>query len=199
MKKLTSKKLTSKDLINIGIFTALYLVASCFPSAIRFVPFLHLAMAPLVALITAPIFLLYLEKVPKPFAITICGIICSVLVGLLVYGNVYSFIICLTIFLLAEFAAHLNKYKKFKMSFYIASFWTLGVGGISFFFPNYFIELSVNGGYEKVWAESCVAVSTPLNFVLVILATLICSFISIKFTELLFKKHFKKTGIVNKK
>ena len=190
-------KLNTKDLINVGIFTALYLVASCFPSAIRFVPFLHLAMAPLVALITAPIFLLYLAKVPKPFAITICGVICSSLVGLLVYANIYSFIICLMIFLLAEFVAYLNKYKKFKMSFYIASFWTLGVGGISFFFPNYFIELSVNGGYEKVWAEGCVAISTPLNFILVILATIICSFISIKFTERLFKKHFKKAGIVN--
>ena len=189
--------LKSKDLITIGIFTSLYLVVSCFPSAIRFVPFLHLAMAPFVALLSAPIYLLFLVKVPKPFAITICGIICSSFVGLLVYGNIYCFLICLAIFLLAEFVAFLQKYKKFELSFYVVSFWTLGVGGISFFFPQFFIDLSVAGGYDLAWAESCALLSTPLNFVLVIGATIVCSFLSILFAKRMFRKQFLKAGIIS--
>lgn len=193
------EKLNSKDYINIGIFTALYLLATIAVSGIVVVPILQILMLPIIALVCGPIYLLYILKVPKFGALTITGIIGSALVGLLVYANVYCFIINISIFLLAELVAYLGKYKSRKLnnlSYIIASFWAIGEAGLPFFYGKYFYDLSVKSGYSVAWAQGVNDLATTTNLLLMILATVICAIISIKFSESIFKKHFKKAGII---
>lgn len=192
-------KLTSKDLINVGIFTAIYLLVIVAISGIVITPILQILMMPLMALFTGPIYLLYLAKVGKFGTIMITGVLGSALVGLLVYGNIYCFLVNMLFFIVAEFIAAAGKYKNNKLnqlSFIVVSFWTIGEAGLPWVAGEFFHNLSVASGYTEEWASGVDALSTPLCLVLMIVAVIVCSIISILFSNKLFKKHFKKSGIV---
>ena len=193
------KKLNSKDLINIGVFTAIYLLVIVAISGIVITPILQILMMPLMALFTGPIYLLYLAKVGKFGSIMITGVLGSALVGLLVYGNVYCFLVNMLFVIVAEFIALAGKYKNNKLnqlSFIVVSFWTIGEAGLPWVAGKYFYDLSVASGYSVEWADGVDALATPLNLGLMIASVLVCSIISILFSNKLFKKHFKKAGIV---
>ena len=193
------KKLTSKDLINIGIFSAIYIGVLVVISGLVITPILQILMMPVIALCTAPIYLLYIAKVGKFGALTITGLLGSLLVGLLVYGNIYCFIVNFSIFFIAEIIAFIGKYKSKmfnNLSYIVASFWVIGEAGLPWVAGKYFWELSVASGYSKEWADGVAELATPTVLILMILGTVICGCISIWFSNRMFKKHFNKAGIV---
>ena len=192
-------KLNSKDLINIGVFSAIYLLVILVISGIVVTPILQILMMPLMALFTGPVYLLYLAKVGKFGAVTITGLLGSALVGLLVYGNVYCFLVNVLFFIAADLIAYSGKYKNSKLnnlSFLVVSFWTIGEAGLPWAAGEFFYDLSIRGGYTVQWADGVKALATPLNLVLMIIAVIACSVVSILFSNRLFKKHFKKAGII---
>lgn len=191
--------LNTKDMINVGIFTALYLIVIIAVSGIVVLPILQILMMPLMALFTGPVYLLYIAKVGKRYAIIITGLLGSSIVGLLVYANVYCFLVNMLFVILAEIIAGMGKYKNAKLnqlSFIVMSFWTIGEAGLPWAAGKYFYDLSISTGYSVEWADGVDALATPLNLVLMILAVVICAMISIWFSNKMFKKHFKKAGIV---
>ena len=193
------KKLTSKDLINIGIFTALYFLVAIIVVHIAFVPALQLISMPLVGLLTGPIYLLFIAKIGKFGGVLVMGIFISVISGLVVFGRVWCFLIGLAFFIVAELIAYIGKYKNQKLnnlSFIVVSFWSFGVLGLPWTASEFFHKVCVDGGYPTEWADGVIAVATPLNLVLMLSATLVTALISIVFTKMIFKKHFKKAGIV---
>ena len=102
-------------------------------------------------------------------------------------------------FIAGDFIASLGKYKNNKLnnlSFLVVSFWTIGEAGLPWVAGQFFYDLSIKGGYTVEWADGVKALSTPLNLVLMILAVVVCAFVSILFSNSLFKKHFKKAGII---
>ena len=193
------KKLNSKDLINIGIFTAIYIALMIIVSGFVITPVLQLLMMPVMALLGAPVYLLYIAKVGKFGAITITGFLFSALVGLLVYANVYCFLVNFVFFVIAEIIAFIGKYKSKKLnmlSYIFAMFSTIGEAGLPWVAQEYFHELSVASGYSEEWASGLDKLATPLNLALMIGGTVICAIISCVFAKNIFKKHFKKAGIV---
>ena len=189
----------SKDLINIGIFTALYIAVNVIISGFTVVPILQLVMMPVMALFLGPIYLLYIAKVGKFGAISITGLIYSALIGLLVYGNVFCFLGNIAFFAVAELIAFAGKYKNKKLnglSYIVAIFSCIAEAGLPWIAGQYFYDLSVKSGYSVEWAEGIKALATPLNLILMIAAVIICAIISIMFSDSMFKKHFKKAGIV---
>lgn len=192
-------KLQGKDFIFVGIFTAIYLAITVTISAFAVLPILQILVPPLCALLSAPVYLLYLAKVGKPYTIIILGLISSAFVGLLVYGNIFCFLVNMVFFILAELIARSGGYKSFKMnasSYFVASFWTMGESGTFWLFKDYAAELSLNGGYSQEWVDGVAQLSTPLSFVLVLVAIGVAALISIAFAKSMFKKHFKKAGII---
>lgn len=192
-------KLQGKDFIFVGIFTAIYLAITVVVSAFAILPILQILVPPLCALLSAPVYLLYLAKVGKPYTIIILGVICSAFVGLLVYGNIFCFLVNMVIFIAAELIARFGDYKNFKMnamSYFVVSFWTMGESGTFWFFKDYAAELSLNGGYSQEWVDGVAQLSTPLSFILVSVAIGVAALISIAFAKSMFKKHFKKAGII---
>ena len=192
-------KLNSKDLINIGVFSAIYLLVKLVISGIVVTPILQILMMPLMALFTGPVYLLYLAKVGKFGAVTITGLLGSALVGLLVYGNVYCFLVNVLFFIAADLIAYSGKYKNSKLnnlSFLVVSFWTIGEAGLPWAAGEFFYDLSIKSGYTVQWADGVKALATPLNLVLMIIAVIACGVVSILFSNRLFKKHFKKAGII---
>ena len=193
------KKLTSKDLINIGIFTAIYIALVVVASGTAIVPIMQFVFVPIAALITAPVYLLYIAKVGKFGAILITGLLSSGLVGFLVYGNIYCFLVNIAFFIIAEFIAYAGKYKSKKLnnlSFIVCSFWAMGEAGLPWTAREYFWQLSVDSGYSVDWANGVNALATPTTLVLMLAGIAICAIIGIMYSNSLFKKHFKKAGII---
>ena len=192
-------KLNSKDLISVGVFTAMYLLVIIVISGLVITPVLQIMMMPLMALFTGPVYLLYLAKVGKFGSVMITGLLGSAIVGLLVYGNVYCFLVNMIFFVIAEFIAFAGKYKNNKLnqlSFIVVSFWTIGEAGLPWAAGKYFYDLSIKSGYTVEWADGVDALATPLNLGLMVAGVIVCSIISILFSNKLFKKHFKKAGLV---
>ena len=194
-----TNKLTSKDFINIGIFSALYLSICIVISGITMVPILQYTMMPTMALLIAPVYLLYIAKVGKPLAISITGVICSGIVGFLVYGNVYCFLVNMLFFIVADGIASIGKYKSNKwnaISYIVSCFWAIGEAGLPWVASDYYYDLSVKSGYSIEWADGVKALATPANLVYMCLGVVLCAIISILFSNKMFKKHFKKAGII---
>jgi energy-coupling factor transport system substrate-specific component len=194
-----NNKLQGKDFIFVGIFTAIFLAITVIVSGCAFLPILQIMVSPICALLYAPVYLLYLAKVGKPFAITILGVICSAFVGLLVYGNIFCFLVNMLFFIVAELIAKAGGYKNLKLnaiSYFVVSFWTMGESGSFWFFKDFASELSLNGGYSQEWVDGVSKLSTPLSFVIVLAAIAVAAIISIVFAKGMFKKHFKKAGII---
>ena len=193
------EKLNSKDLINVGIFSAIYIFLCVLVSGFVFTPILQMLMMPMMALVSAPVYLLYIAKVGKFGAISITGLLFSALVGLLVYGNLYCFLGNLVFFIAAEFIAFAGKYKSEKLnalSFIVVSFAAIAEAGLPWIAGAWFHELSVASGYSEDWANGVDALATPLTLTLMIAGVIICAIISILFAKKMFKKHFKKAGII---
>ena len=177
------KKLTSKDLINIGIFSAVYIIVLVIISGFVLTPMLQMLMMPVMALCIAPIYLLYIAKVGKFGAILITGLLTSALIGLLVYGNVYCFLVNMIFYVVAEVVAFMGKYKSSKLnnlSYIVSSFAVIGEAGLPWFNGGtFFHELSVASGYTEEWASGVDALATPLNLAIMLGAVLICAIMSI--------------------
>ena len=191
--------MNSKDLINIGIFSTLYLVANIICSSLVIVPIMQIVMLPLAALICAPIYLLYIAKVGKKGSILALGLIYSTVSGLLVFGNVFCFLVNLIFFLFSEGIACIGKYKNEKLnnlSYMVAIFSTLGEVGILWYDFDYYYSVTVASGYSVEFAKGLEAFTSLRVFSLMVVATIICSLFSIWIAKRLFNKHFKKAGII---
>ena len=192
-------KLNSKDLINIGVFSAIYIVVNVIISGFVITPILQFVMMPVMALMCAPIYLLYIAKVGKFGAILITGLLFSALVGLLVYGNIYCFLVNMLFFIIAELIAFSGKYKNKKLnalSYIFAVSSAIAEAGLPWIAGKYFYNLSIESGYTVEWAEGVDKLATPLNLAIMIFAIIVCALLSIAFSSKMFKKHFKKAGIV---
>ena len=196
-----SFKLTTKDLINTGIFGALYFAVMLLCAGIALVPVIHMLITPINALVAAPVFLLLIAKTQKPFCITIVGFLCSIITGFVIYGSIVCFFVCFAFFLVAEAIAFAGKYKSMKincLSYIVASYWTIGVTGVFWFAKDYAAQISSGTADEFAMAltKGVIEISTPETFVLVMILTAICGFISTVFARRILRKHFKKAGIV---
>lgn len=69
----TSKKLSGRDLITIGIFSAIYFVLNLAAMITGFVPVLWLLLPGVAGIVTGIPFLLMVSKVRKPGAVLIMG------------------------------------------------------------------------------------------------------------------------------
>ena len=189
----------SKDLINVGVFSAIYIALNVIISGFVITPILQFVMMPVMALMCAPIYLLYIAKVGKFGAILITGVLFSGLVGLLVYGNIYCFLVNMLFFVIAEFVAFLEKYKNKKLnaiSYIFAVFSAIAEAGLPWVAGKYFYDLSIASGYSVEWADGVDKLATPLNLAIMIIFIIVCALISVAFSGKMFKKHFKKSGIV---
>ena len=197
--EINKKKITSKDLITIGIFTLFILVIASIAPVLGIIPGMYLMRTPAAAFLCGPIYLLYVAKVKKPFCITITGLICAAIMGLLSFGSFPMFAINLTCFILADIIAGIGKHKSMlwnSISYIVLGFWTIGQDGAFWYMKDFMIDVTIKSGMGEDWLNGILILITPQNLVFVIVATFVASLLSILFARLILKKHFIKVGIV---
>ena len=128
----TAKKMKGKDLITVGIFSAIYFVINfIFMLAGGFHPLLWILMPGLIALFTGVPYMLMTAKVQKPGAVLLMGFI----TGLIYFATGQFTVVILITFViscgLAELTRYLTGYHRFWGNFLSFHFFLFGNGRFS--------------------------------------------------------------------
>ncbi len=197
-RKNTKKGLTVKDLIIMGVFGALLMVCSMIGGVLFAVtPTLTFYFSIGSALLPGPVFLLLLAKVPKRWALTIIGIIVSLLSlimgmhwGMCIGGLAGSF--------LADMIAGTKNYRSKRMnilSYIVYSFGPMGTYIVYFADPEGWASTMLQNGTTQEYINAMNDAATWWVLIIMIVGTALVAWLSGFVGCRLLKKQFEKAGI----
>lgn len=193
------KELTVKDLVTLGIFSALYFVFALI-GGIPFAPnpLLTFYMPLGSALLCGPIYLLLVAKIQKRWAITILGLIMGII--WFATGMHWGFYVgSIIMAVIADLIAGTHQYKSVKMNIFSYMFFSLGtVGSYLVFFidPTGWARTMLKKGTEQAYISTMKANAPSWLLVVIILGTLAVAALSGWVGSKMLKKQFKKAGII---
>lgn len=190
------KKWTGKDLINIGVYTALYFLIIMVCSFMGLVPILMVCYAFIAPLIGAIPMMIYYTKIHKFGMLSICGIVVGGLTGLFGMG-IYPFIFGIIFSVLADIILYMGKYKSVKLmiaSYAVFSLWIFGN-----YFPVFINPTAYFASRQEYGQEYADALSSflpmwmiPVMIIGIIVDAVIGTFVAKKIS----RKHFEKAGLI---
>ena len=194
-----NQKLTGKDVIAIGIYSAIYFVLNFMAMMTGLIPLLWILLPGTVAILTGIPFLLMAVKVPKPGAVIIMGLITAFLY--FVTGQ-FTVLILLTMLIacaVSEVYRYITKYNlKFSnlmVAFILFSYGMAGSPLALFVYRESFLaQIGETMSQEYVAAISSY-ITTPM-LILLLVSPIAGGFFGALIAGGIFKKHFKKAGIV---
>ncbi|BBF43117.1 membrane protein [Lachnospiraceae bacterium KM106-2] len=193
--KSKSKGLQGKDLINIGIYSAIYFVVVFAVAMLGYIPIFMMLLPVLVPILTGIPFMLFLTKVNKFGMIWISSIIMGIL--MLLTGMSYHALIVGTITgLLADLIYKSGSYKssiKAVLTSGVFSMWVAANYMPLIFTPTTYWSTRQEYGKEYIttmtnWLPTWMC---PVLF----LVALICGIIGGYIGKRILKKHFERAGI----
>ncbi|WP_273327069.1 MptD family putative ECF transporter S component [Vallitalea guaymasensis] len=195
----SKQNLSIKDLVVTGIFSALFFVMTMI-GGIFFAPnpVLTFLLPPAVALLTGPVYLLLIAKVPKHGPILILGI----LMGLLMFvtGMYWLWSVAyIVLAIVAELISGAGKFNNMKLNiigFMIFSLNPIGSYMMLWINQNKYIDYLVGKGTEQSYMNTMVETAKDWMLPAMIIGTLLLAFISALLGKRLLKKQFEKAGIV---
>lgn len=193
------KGLSVKDLVTIGIFTALLLVAILIggvPFGINPVTTFYQPLGS--ALLAGPIFLLLAAKVPKRGPIAIAGILLG---GIFFFMGMHwgmdlGYAVC---GIIADFVAGSRNHKSVKMNILAYAILCLGATGsltIYFIDPAGWSAVMLSKGTSSGYIDTMSAVASPIVLIVMITGTIVVALLSGLAGKKLLKKQFEKAGII---
>lgn len=194
------KVLKGKDLITIGIFSAIYFVINfAFMLLGGLHPMMWILMPGFIALFSGIPFMLMCAKVQKPGAVLLMGLI----TGLIYFVTGQFTVVILVTFIIAcglgELSRGLSRYGSFKGNTAAFAFFSLGMTGsplpIWLMRDSFLAQISEQGMPES-YISTLEAVSSPAMLVVLFVAPVVCALIGALVASAMFKKHFEKAGIV---
>lgn len=190
-----------KDLISIGIYTALYflLVGISAMITILILPGYSYVFIPVIsALLAGTVFMLMVAKVPRFGAITIMGSIMGIF--FFVMGRFPASLFISVLFgLIADGIAYLVKYKSKKGllgSYLVFSFNPIGPVVPLFLFPTLYADRLSAAGKDANYIAAAFSDITNLTFWFLLAAIFVAALVGGVFGQRMMEKHFKKAGIV---
>lgn len=191
-------KLNTKDLINIGIFTALYFVVIMIVSVVGYIPILMVLMPALCALVGAIPFMLFLTRAKKFGMVTIMGLLLGMITFLV--GRPWpSLVIGLATGLVADLflkSAGYSSVKKSMLGCGIFSLWLLGMALPLFFgYHDAYME-SMRPGYGDAYVDAISKLTPDWMFWIVMVTIFVGGILGARLGSGILKKHFVKAGMV---
>ena len=192
------KGLTVKDLVTVGIFSALFLVFALV-GGIFFAPnpVLTFYMPVGSALLCGPVYLLMMAKVQKRWAATILGAIMCII--WFVTGMHWAFALgYLIMAIVADFVAGAGQYKSKKLNSLSYILFSLGGTGsyiVFFVDPNGWAQTMLGNGTEQSYIDTMQATANTGILIAMFAAVIITSAISAFVGCKMLKKQFEKAGI----
>lgn len=194
------KKLTGRDLITIGIFSAIYFVLNFVAMITGFVPVLWLLLPGVAGILTGIPFMLMESKVRKPGAILIMGVITALLYFVTGQFTVLLLITFAVACILAEVYRAITKYDNnfihMTISFIIFCYGMLGSPMAIWVYKDSFLAQIQQNGMSAEYVQSLSGlISTPM-FIGLCVSPIIGGIMGAMIAKGLFRKHFRKAGIV---
>ncbi|HAJ97408.1 MAG TPA: hypothetical protein DCO72_06710 [Ruminococcus sp.] len=191
-----NNKLKGKDLVNIGIFAAIYFVINMVLSFLGFIPLLLLLMVVITPIIGGTPFMLFLTKVRKFGMITIFAVIIGVLMMLTGMGF-YAIFTSLIFGLAADLIAKSGNYSSVSKSMMATSVYSCWVWGN--FLPIFigrdaYIAQYTERGMQE-YADTMMKLTPMWVCPVMLIAAFIAGIIGALIGKALLKKHFEKAGI----
>ena len=198
MQTINKKSLTVKDLVTVGIFTALFLVFALV-GGIFFAPnpVLTFYMPVGSALLCGPVYLLMLAKVQKRWAVTILGALLCVI--WFVTGMHWAMALGYLIMgITADLAAGTGQYKSKKVN--ALSYILLSLGGtasylVFFADPDGWAKTMLGNGTEQSYINTMRTTGTAWILVVMLAGTVLAAAVSAFVGCRMLKKQFEKAGI----
>lgn len=194
-----NRKLTGKDVIAIGIYSAIYFVMNFAAMITGFIPLFWILLAGTAAILTSIPFLLMAVKVPKPGAVLIMGFITAFLYFITGQFTVLILITMLIACVLSETYRYITKYAlKFRnlvIAFILFSYGMVGSPLALFVYRESFLaQISETMSRKYVVAISSY-ITTPM-LILLLVSPIVGGLLGALIAKGIFKKHFEKAGIV---
>jgi len=194
-----NRKLTGKDVITIGIYSAIYFVMNFAAMMTGLIPLLWILLPGTVAMLTGIPFLLMVVKVPKPGAVLIMGLITAFLYFVTGQFTVLILITMLIACVISEAYRYITKYNL-KFNNLVVAFILFGYGmagsplALFVYRESFLAQISETMSQEYVVAISSY-ITTPM-LILLLVSPIAGGFFGALIAGGIFKKHFKKAGIV---
>ncbi|WP_313340033.1 MptD family putative ECF transporter S component [Sedimentibacter sp.] len=189
-------KLKAKDLINIGIFTAIYFVLFFATGMIGYIPVMLVFLPLLCPLITGIPFMLFLTKVKTFGMITIMGTILGIL--MFITGHTWTILASGALCgIVGDLILKSGGYKGWKTSvagYVVFSEWIAGAM-IPLFFMRDIYFAQIRSGYGDTYADSLMALTPNWVFAAMIVMVVIGAVAGAFLGRSVLKKHFKRAGI----
>jgi energy-coupling factor transport system substrate-specific component len=196
---MNKNKLTTKNLIAIGIYNAVFFVLYAIVGfAMGLTPITYVFFYSLAGIVLGPVFMLMVTKSPKRGTILISSLVFGLI--FLAIGGGHQLLILPVTGLIAEIITTKTEYKKEKA---LILAWVIFFTGffLGTFVPIMFFEeweraYAARSGIESGYIESIIGlVNGPLGFVVTV-AHLVTAYLGGLFGAKLLNKHFLRAGIV---
>lgn len=192
-----SSKLNAQDLINVGVYTALYLVVYFVVGTLGAIPIVYPFLFVVWPIVTGIPFMLFLTKVKKPGMVFIMALILGLFWFLIGYTwlPVLSYII---FGLIAEIIFKVAEYKKFKLltiGYWIFSCGSLGCQAPIWLMADTYMS-SVRDSMGDQYADQLAYYMPWWMGVAAFGIMLISAIIGALLGRKMLKKHFERAGIV---
>mgnify|MGYP000965369465 FL=1 len=190
-------KLNAKDLINVGLFTAIYFVLFFVAGMIGYIPIFMLLLPFLLPLLTGIPFMLFLTKVKKFGMVTIMGIIVSLLMFATGHGwpVLVTGIICALIADLIFKSGEYKSWKKTVIGFCVFSGWCIGAMLPMWIMRDAYFE-QMRAGYGDQYTDTLMGLMSNWVLPLLIVLLIIGGILGANIGKASLKKHFQRAGIV---
>lgn len=190
-------KLQAKDLITVGIFTAIYFVVFFACGMLGYIP-IFIVLIPFICPLVAGIpFMLYLTKVKKFGMVTLTAIICGTL--MLLSGHTWPPIFTAIIFgVTGDLIMKSGNYKSSKktiLGYSVFSMWLIGMLLPLYIIRDSYFE-SMIPTYGQEYVNALMSYTPTWTLYAFSALALIGGFIGAILGKAVLKKHFKKAGIV---
>lgn len=194
-KKESGNKLNGRDLINIGIYTAIYFVIAMALAMTGLIPIFLILLSSMIGIVGGIPFMLFLTKVKKPGMILIMSTIMGIL--MFVTGMTWMPIpFSILTGLIAELIYRGGNYKSMRSAILTAGvfpFWACG-NCLPLFLQReqYFADRT---SYGQEYVDSVMNLTPVWMFFVLLAETFVCGVIGGLLGKALLKKHFERAGI----
>ena len=192
------EKIKAKDLITVGIFTAIQFVVCMATAMLGYIPIFIPLLSVLVPLIGGIPFMLFLTKTKKFGMVTIMAILIGIIVGLMGMG-VWVMVTAPVCGILADLIFRSGGYASVKKSI-------LGYGVFSMYMIGNYIPIVVTresyfdmlatGGYGVEYAETLMRYIPDWSLPVLLAACFVSGILGALLGRVLLKKHSVRAGIV---
>ena len=189
------KTLTGRDLINIGIYSAIYFVVVMAFAMTGLIPIFLMLLSSMVALFGAIPFMLFLTKVKKPGMI----LIMSAIMGILMFLTGMTWMpipVSIVTGIIAELVYKSGNYQSLSKAVVTCGVFPLwAVGNYLPLFLQRDAYFATRQDYGKEYADAVMRMTPNWMIIVLVVGTFICGIIGGFIGKAMLKKHFKKAGI----